>query len=156
SLAMPEVKSSRHAAAFLARRIERLPAEVAKLLTAGSVLGKEFALEFAATLAGLPAAQAVRALDQARQRHIVWARESDTRCIFLHDKLRQTLLQRLKAPERQELHRRAAVYLEEQAADHVFDLAYHFDAAGQSERALPYALAAAGQARTQHALEIAE
>jgi PAS domain S-box-containing protein len=38
----------------------------------------------------------------------------------------------------------------------VFELAYHFDAARQSRRALPYALAAAAQARAQHALEIAE
>ncbi|HMC90376.1 MAG TPA: GAF domain-containing protein, partial [Gemmataceae bacterium] len=155
-LAMPEVKSSRHAAAFLARRMDRLPAEVNRLLSAGAVLGKEFALDFAATLAGLAPGQAIRALDQARQRHLVWAKENDTRCVFLHDKLRQTLLQRLRPSDRQELHRRAATYLEEQAADHVFDLAYHFDAAGQSERALPHALAAAEQARTQHALEIAE
>ncbi|TMQ31200.1 MAG: protein kinase, partial [Planctomycetota bacterium] len=155
-LAMPEVKSSRHAAAFLARRMDRLPAEVNRLLSAGAVLGKEFALDFAATLAGLPPGQAIRALDQARQRHLVWAKENDTRCVFLHDKLRQTLLQRLRPSDRQELHRRAATYLEEQAADHVFDLAYHFDAAGQSARALPHALAAAEQARTQHALEIAE
>src|SRR5262249_59206942 len=39
---------------------------------------------------------------------------------------------------------------------HVFELAYHFDAAGESARALPYALAAAKQARTQHSLELAE
>ena len=38
----------------------------------------------------------------------------------------------------------------------IFDLAYHFDAAGQSERAFPYATAMADQARAQYALEIAE
>ncbi len=38
----------------------------------------------------------------------------------------------------------------------VFDLAYHFDAAGQSAEAMVYALAAAEQARRQHSLEIAE
>jgi two-component system sensor kinase len=38
----------------------------------------------------------------------------------------------------------------------VFDLAYHFDAAGQSSEALLYGLAAAEQARRQHSLEIAE
>ena len=38
----------------------------------------------------------------------------------------------------------------------VFELAYHFDAAGRSDRALPYALAAAQRAREQHSLEIAE
>jgi two-component system sensor kinase len=37
-----------------------------------------------------------------------------------------------------------------------FDLAYHFDAAGDSERAFPYAISMADQARSQYALEIAE
>ncbi|MHB8879352.1 MAG: histidine kinase dimerization/phospho-acceptor domain-containing protein, partial [Myxococcaceae bacterium] len=38
----------------------------------------------------------------------------------------------------------------------VFEIAYHFDAAGDPASALPYALAAADQARAQHALELAE
>lgn len=38
----------------------------------------------------------------------------------------------------------------------VFDLAFHRDACGEHERALPYALVAAEQARAQHSLEIAE
>src|SRR5207244_8140312 len=38
----------------------------------------------------------------------------------------------------------------------VFEIAYHFDAGGASERALPYALAAAEMARSRHTLEIAE
>jgi two-component system sensor kinase len=57
---------------------------------------------------------------------------------------------------RKELHLRAALDLEAGAPDRVFDLAYHFDAAGENQRALPYALAAAEKARTQHALELAE
>ncbi|MBC8353810.1 MAG: protein kinase [Planctomycetes bacterium] len=38
----------------------------------------------------------------------------------------------------------------------VFDLSYFFDAAGKSERALPYALVAAERAWSQNALEVAE
>ena len=49
-----------------------------------------------------------------------------------------------------------ALDLQTQTPHRVFDLAYHFDAAGESERALPFALAAAGQARAQHSLEVAE
>ena len=40
--------------------------------------------------------------------------------------------------------------------DRVADLAYHFDAAGDSPQALPYALQAAEQAKSQGALEAAE
>jgi two-component system sensor kinase len=155
-LALADVRSSRHAAAFLARRIELLPEATVKLLSVGAVLGKEFDLFTAAKLAGQAPAPAIAALQEAQQRHIVWTRVKDDQCAFIHDKLRQTLLEHLPERERRELHLRAALDLEEQSPDRVFDLAYHFDAAGQSERAFGYALAAAEQARTQHSLEIAE
>src|SRR5204863_4758795 len=122
-------------------------------------------------------AEAVAALDEARRRHIVWAKDQDSHCAFLHDKLRHTLLDRLPASERRELHRRAALHLEGPGARGegrgaveekssssplapgpsplAFDLAYHFDAAGESARALPYALASADQARARHSLEVA-
>jgi two-component system sensor kinase len=155
-LAMADVQSSRHAAAFLVRRIELLPEDVLTLLSAAAVLGKEFDLGFAATLAGQTSAQAVAALDEARRRHIVWANAQDTACSFTHDKLRQTLLDRLGPAARKELHREAALYLESKASTRVFELAYHFDAAGLCQQALPYALAAAEKARAQHSLEVAE
>ena len=46
--------------------------------------------------------------------------------------------------------------LQASAPDRIFDLAYHFDAAGRSEQALQFALQAACQARSQHSLEVAE
>ena len=156
SLALADVQSSRHAAAFLVRRMESLPAQVVELLTAGAVLGKEFDLDFAAKLAEQTPAQAVAALDEARRRQIVWARRGDAHCAFIHDKLRQTLLARLQGKDRQDLHRRVALFLEAQAPTRLFELAYHFDAAGLNAQALPHALAAADQARAQHSLEIAE
>ena len=153
---MDDVQSSRHAAAFLARRIELLPETTIKLLSVGAVLGKEFDLFTASKLARQTSTQAIAALHEAQQRHIVWAKATDDRCVFIHDKLRETLLDRLPDHERRELHLRAAIDLEVQAPVRVFDLAYHFDAAGENQRALPYALAAAEQARTRHDLEIAE
>jgi two-component system sensor kinase len=46
--------------------------------------------------------------------------------------------------------------LEKRAWQRVFDLASFFDAAGEDERAFPFALTAAEQARKQNALEVAE
>ena len=155
-LAMAGVQSSRHAAAFLSRRIELLPEATIKLLSVGAVLGKEFDLFTASKLARQTSAQAIAALNEAQKRHIVWSKATDDRCAFIHDKLRQTLLDRLPELERKELHLRAAVDLETEAPDRVYDLAYHFDAAGESNRALPFALAAAEKSRSQHALEFAE
>ena len=155
-LAMADVQSSRHAAAFLARRIELLPETTIRLLTVGAVLGKEFDLFTAARLSRQSSPQAIAAFKEACHRHIVWAKGNESQCVFIHDKLRETLLDRVPEGERQDLHLCAALDLETQDAGRVFDLAYHFDAAGESQRALPYALAAAEQARIQHSLEIAE
>ncbi len=154
--AMDVAQSSRHAAAFLVRRIELLPEAAIKLLTVGAVLGKEFDLFTASKLAQQSSTQAIAAIHEAQKRHIVWAKAKDDRCAFLHDKLRETLLARLPDFELRALHRHAAVDLEAEAPNRVYDLAYHFDAAGESQRALPYALAAAEDARIHHALEFAE
>ncbi|MBV9124793.1 MAG: AAA family ATPase, partial [Planctomycetes bacterium] len=155
-LALANVQSSHHAAAFLARRLELLPPEALPLLSVGAVLGKTFDLDFAAALARQAPSQAISALDEARRRHLVWARAPGTSCTFVHDKIREALLARLTPEERRHLHHQAAQYLEEKRPQEIFDLAYHFDAAGESERALPHALAAARRARGQHLLEMAE
>ena len=63
---------------------------------------------------------------------------------------------RLSGESRRKLHEQVALSLQRNSPDRVFDLAYHFDAAGQSERALEHALLAARQARSQHSLEVAE
>ncbi len=154
-LAMADVQSSREAGALLSRRIEMLPEATIRFLSVGAVLGAEFDLFTASKLARQTPAQAISALHEARRRHLVWSKATDDRCAFVHDKLRESLLERLKN-EVEELHLRAAVYLEKQAPERVYEMAYHFDAAGESRRALPYALAAAEQARKQHALEVAE
>jgi signal transduction histidine kinase/CheY-like chemotaxis protein/tetratricopeptide (TPR) repeat protein len=155
-LAMADVRSSRHAAAFLARRIDLLPDASIKLLTVGAVLGKIFDLSTAAKLAEQTSSQAIEAFEEGCRRHIIWVRGKDGQCSFIHDKLRETLLDRLPESERKHLHRRAALNLEAHAQHRIYELAYHFDAAGETQRALPFALAAAEDARAHHALEVAE
>jgi PAS domain S-box-containing protein len=152
--AMAGVQTSRHAAAFLSRRLDLLPAPAGRLLAVGALLGKEFDSSMAAALVGQDAGEAAAAVAEARRRHILWT--SGDRCTFVHDKLREALLNQLEPDDRRALHRRAALAFESQSDDRIFELAYHFDAAGEAARALPYALAAADRARSQHALEIAE
>jgi signal transduction histidine kinase len=154
--AIADVRSSRRAAAFLARRVELLPAPVLDLLSVGAVLGREFDLDFAASLLGQSPAQALAALDEARSRHMIWARSEGARCVFVHDKVREALLRRLPDQERRRLHREAAILIEGQDGERAFEIAYHYDAAGDADRALPHALSAGDRARAQHALEIAE
>ncbi|HEV3402334.1 MAG TPA: diguanylate cyclase, partial [Acidimicrobiales bacterium] len=152
---MAAVQTSRRAALFLVRRLELLPADALELLSVGAVLGKEFDLGLALELAGQTSADVHPTLLDARRRRILWIDEATGRCTFSHDKLREALLARLADDDRRELHRRAAHMLEEAAPDRVFDLAYHFDAGGEGDRALGYALRAAELARPQHALDVA-
>lgn len=91
-----------------------------------------------------------------RERHFVWVQPDGVHCAFVHDKIRSALLARLSVEARRNLHWQIALSLQKSFPDRVFDLAYHFDAAGDSERALQYALLAARQARSQHSLHVAE
>lgn len=155
-LALADLQSSSRAAGLLLRRLELLPQETLELLTIGAVLGREFNLNLATTLLGLTPSQTIAALEKARARHFLWVGPSGRECTFVHDKVRDALLGRLSPARRRELHHRIAHYLQRETPEQIFDLAYHFDAAGDPESALPYALRAAERARAQHALETAE
>ena len=155
-LAMADLRSSSWAGGFLSRRIELLPQEAIDLMVMGAVMGKEFDLPLAAGLIGQESSQAIIALEKARERHYVWVRPDGVCCAFVHDKIRSALLARLSVERRQELHHRVALSLQARVPDRIFDLAYHFDAAGHSEQALPYALQSAAQARSRYSLEVAE
>ncbi len=151
--AMGEVRTSRRAALVLLRRFELLSPAALRLLDAGAVLGKAFELELAVELTGQAASEVTMALDEARRRRILWVDEESSTCSFTHDKLRETLLARLPASELRSLHRRAAERIEATEPDRVFELAYHFDAAGEQARMLPYAVRAARLARGRYALD---
>lgn len=153
--ALADVRSSRRAATVLAHRITLLGAETRRLLAVGAVLGKDFELAVAAALGGVEPVAVTRAVREASRRHLVWTTEAD-RCSFVHDKIREALLERLDPEQRRRLHEQTAMLLEATNPTRFFDLAFHFDAAGQPDRALPYALAAAEEARSQQSLELVE
>ena len=148
--------SSRRAASFLLRRIELLPAAARRLLSLGAIEGKEFDLDFVVALSGETPSNAIAQLEEARLRRMLWNRGQSGSYAFVHERLREALLGRLDEAERRALHRRAAEHFEQSAPSRIFAIAYHYDAAGEPARALPYAVKAAEQARAQHALELAE
>ncbi|HEX8823616.1 MAG TPA: ATP-binding protein [Archangium sp.] len=153
--AMAHVRSSRQAASFLVRRLKLLPPDSLSLLSVGAVLGKNFALDRVAALSGSSRDQVATALVEPRRRHMLWE-GSGSRYTFVHDKLREALLGLLKPEQRRELHRLAARTIAANPPVDPFELAYHFDAAGEYAQALPYALVAAERARQQFALETSE
>ena len=152
---LADVQTSRQAAIFLTRRLELLAPATVELLSVGAVLGKEFDLHLATELCRQDPAEAAAGLAEASRRRIVWVDEAAGRARLLHDKLREALLSRLDSAHRRRLHLRAAERIEATAPGRVFELAYHFDAAGDGLRALPYAIEAASRARAQHSLDVA-
>ena len=148
------VQTARRAAAVLVQRLELLEPPVLDLLSAGAVLGKSFDIRTAVSLAAT-GGDAPVALQVARRRRLLWIDERTGRCTFFHDKVREALLARLDDDVRCALHGRAAEVLAAgpHSDDLVFDLAYHYDAAGHSARALPHALAGAELSRSRHALD---
>src|SRR5690606_32377771 len=147
---------SHQAGVFLTRRLELLPQDVLAVLSVGAILGNDFDIETAGQLAGCSASATIAAIDVARQRHIVWCRPDGATCAFVHDKLRAALRQRLPQSEAGRLHHCAAAHLLLVHPDRIAELAYHFDAAGDHQAALPFALEAAEQSAVRSALESAE
>jgi len=152
---LSDVQTSRQAALFLLHRLDLLAPATVHLLSVGAVLGKEFDLKLAIELCGQDPARCAQGLAEASRRRIVWVDEQAGRARLLHDKLREALLGRLEIGHRQSLHLLAAEAIEAVDADRVFDLAYHFDAAGRGARAVPYAIRAAELARSRHSLDVA-
>ena len=153
---LKNLQMSGEAAEVLKQRIFRLSKESQELLAVGSVLGKDFAIEMAANLARIPPERVLELLIEPRRNCLIWERASGGICSFMHDQIRDAVLQSLTPQRRELIHRRAAVYLSRFEPHRVFDIACHHDASGRSDLARDYAIEAAEQARTSHALESAE
>ena len=158
----------------LARKLGQMPTGSVQLLDAVSVSGQAVELGEAAAAAGLGEPDgALTQMRNARLLRVVGAKV-DT----YHDRIRYAVLDRMPDGPRRDLHQRLAEVIEraggglrdqdlEAIADgkadlggraslsRVYDLSYHYDAAGDNRRALAYALVAAVQARAQFALDVA-
>ncbi len=162
----------------LDRKLGQLPAEAGQLLDVVAVSGQALLLEEAARTAGheLPP---VATLTRMRNERLVRLLGPDDRPLVdtYHDRVRETVLGRMDEGRCRALHLKLAEVIENEGAGvsaerlaalesgeqeeadkanpRIYDLAYHFDAAGEKRKALTYALLAAEQARRQSALEVA-
>jgi signal transduction histidine kinase/tetratricopeptide (TPR) repeat protein len=153
------MRSSDGAAELLERRLLGVPAEILHVLSAGAILGQQFDLSLASRMADVPTDRALVALRNASLRDIVWMDARGMTFTFVHDRLRDALLARMVPEQRRRLHALAADSIEAIDSDRpsrAFDLAYHFDAAGQIDRAAGYARIAAEEARARFSLAMAE
>ena len=150
------LQMSGEAAQVLKQRLVRLPANSRQLLAVGAVLGREFSIDTAATLSGISYDTALDYLAEPRDNYLIWEKAADGACQFVHDQIRQSILQTLSVDELGKIHLSAAEYLVRTAPQSHFEIAGHYDVANCPDLALPFAVQAAESARGRHALEIAE
>ena len=159
----------------LAQKLTQLPTEAGPLLNAVSVSGQAVELSEAAAAAGLTASPEA-ALTRMRSMRLL--RVVGAKVDTYHDRIRYAVLDRLDEGLRKSIHRSLAEVIERTVGGltdteldalvegrvsegprgslaRVYDLAYHYDAAGEQRKGLAYALAAAQQARGQSALDVA-
>ncbi|MFI5459431.1 MAG: serine/threonine protein kinase [Isosphaerales bacterium] len=164
----------------LTRKLGRLPAGAAHLLEVVAVSGQALSLEEASRTAGhtLPPVATITRMRNERLVRLVGPEESPLVDTY-HDRVREAVLGGMEEGTCRTIHRTLAEVIEqdvggvtaelaaalergattrevdEKAIPRVYDLAYHYDAAGERRKAWIYALLAAEQARRQSALEVA-
>ncbi len=142
--AVPQL--SRRGASYVEGRLEALPPDTLRILTLGAVLGRSFPRELLAELAAQPLDAS---LEDARERQLLWLQQDTVR--FSHDRLRDSLLERLPAEERRRLHARCAELLAAREPRDCRAIALHLGAAELYREALDDALRAGSEARSQYA-----
>ncbi len=161
----------------LSRKLGRLPEEAEQLLEVVAVSGQALALDEASRAAGheLPPVATISRMRNERLVRLIGQEEKPLVDTY-HDRVRETVLSGMDESRCKALHLTLAELIEkdagglsaeqvaalesgekrdDKAIPRVYDLAYHFDAAGDRRKAWTYALVAAEQARRQSALEVA-
>ena len=141
----------------IGQRLGRLTEHTQDVLREASVLGQVFAFDEVRGMGQRGEQEVEEALDEAAGKGIVREGQRD-HYHFNHALTLETLYADLSARRKRRLHRAAGEAIE-QAPDHerrAAELSYHFLAADESERALPYALLAGEQAEAVYAHAEAE
>ena len=139
----------------LSLQISTLSPLARNVLESAAVIGQHFQLNTLADLTELTYADVLGICSDAFRRRLLWRDPQPGSFRFAHDHIHQQLQAGLDESERKRLHLAAAAYFEEHEPTNVFELAIHYDAAEESDRALHNALAAAEIARQKYSLSIA-
>ena len=134
----------------IGRRFTHLSEECNRVLLLASVLGREFALQAVARMSGLSLDELLDRLDEALTARVVSDVPGERgRLRFSHVLIRDTLFDGLTAARRTQLHRVAAVALEdlyrdsldghrEETPENILELARHWSEAGVPASAIGY------------------
>lgn len=135
----------------LYERISRLDPEPRGLLEAVAVAGEPAPVSVLADAVGLDGARTERAAARLRGANMVrMARHgTDVWLAAYHDRIRETLDERLDGERKRRLHRELALAFERSGAGSADALARHWTAAGDADQAKVYLLRAARDARAK-------
>lgn len=140
--------------AVIKARLAQLSASAYSLAEAASVIGRSFTIPVLQQVSGMAEDGLITAVDEMWRRRIVRDQEGDV-YDFTHGKLRQVAYQTISPARRRWLHGRVAQALVAQDTGHEAGLAgriaFHYEAAGQAERAFAYHRQAAAAARQVYA-----
>ena len=152
---LADIQASSSAAEALLNRLEKVPEEILSQLSIAAVIGKEFNTQTLVELSKVTYEKTQSNFEWCRKQRLVWAKHSG-QLAFVHDSIRETLIRYLSNQRRMELHRELAELLQRSDPHRKFAIAHHFAAAGDNQKALPYALAAAKKAQDQFSLDAAK
>jgi len=131
------------------RRLSRLTAACAKVLTTAAGLGKQFLFSEMIAASTIDEDATLDALDEASTSQLIVS-TGDESFSFTHDKIREVLIEELNPIRRRQLHRRIGERLERLYAGspdpHAGDLAYHYTLSGDLQKSLAHSLQAAKNA----------
>lgn len=142
-------------AELLERQVAALSPAAIEILSAAAVVGQRFELSMLAVVAGEPYVEVLEVATDALGRRLLWRDSRSGWYRFAHDQIHRQLRSSLDESTRRELHLKTAAYLEEHDPSDVFSLSFHYDAAGEGEKALEKSLVAVTRARQQYSLSIA-
>lgn len=138
--------------AVIRARLAMLSEAALELACIGAAIGREFTFDILQRASGKDEDTLVRDLDELWQRRIV-SEQGTEGYDFTHDKLREVIYADLSAARRRVLHHRVARALQVQTrtpqSEMAALLAYHFECAGENDKAFEYWLNAG-----DHALQL--
>ncbi|WP_442509595.1 ATP-binding protein [Novipirellula sp. SH528] len=143
-------------AELLDRQVNALSQSSMRLLASAAVIGQQFHLEMLTAVIGVPYAQALQVVNDALGRRILWRETRPGWFCFANNQIHQQLLQHLDPVEHRSIHKQTVAYLCQHDPDNLYDLAFHYDAAGEGELALTTSLRAARAARQRFSLSVAQ
>lgn len=145
----------------ISKRLSRLSSGCNRILSIGSVVGREFYLELVKRLAQIPDSELFSALKEAKRAMILEEHikvGADVSYRFGHDFYRKTIYEEMVAPERNDIHKQVAQFLEEVYAanreEHAVELTEHFSHSSNPfdlSKAVTYGEMAAKQAQQVYA-----